>query len=105
MSLLYLWLTRVTTANQMAAFSQHPKASSVSDESVASLFDKGGGDNGQPDGSVLELYEEISRLRANPLGLDMYSRKEKVSIGILDILKDMNAPLPPCIFTNTELDG
>jgi hypothetical protein len=63
----------------------------TSDESVTSPIDTG--DRGQPDGSVLELYEELSRLQANPLGLDMYSRKEKVSIGLLDILKDMNAPL------------
>ena len=50
-------------------------------------------DKGQPDGSVLELYEELSRLQANPLGLETYSRKEKVNIELLDILKDMNALL------------
>ena len=45
---------------------------SVLDESVASLVDKGAnGDNGQPDGSVLELYEELSCLRTNPLGLEV----------------------------------
>ena len=64
----------------------------TSDKSVVSLIDTG--DKGQPDGSVLELYyEELSRLQANPLGLETYSRKEKVNIELLDILKDMNAPL------------
>jgi hypothetical protein len=67
---------------------------SVFDKSVASLVDKGdNSDNDQPDGSVLKLYKELSLLRANSINLDMYSRKEKVSIGLLEILQDTNTPL------------
>jgi hypothetical protein len=50
-------------------------------------------DEVQPDESVLRLYEELSLLRSNPLGLDRFTREEKVQIELLQLLTDLKAPL------------
>jgi hypothetical protein len=50
-------------------------------------------EEGAPDRCVLKLYEELRELRSNPLGLDRFSREEKVHIELLHLLKELNAPL------------
>ena len=47
----------------------------------------------QPDESVLHLYEELFLLRSNPLGLEQFSREEKVQIELMQLLKDLKVPL------------
>jgi len=47
----------------------------------------------QPDESVLKLYEELVLLRANPFGLERFSRDEKIHVELLQLLKDIKAPL------------
>jgi len=42
---------------------------------------------------VLSLYKELRALRSNPLGLDRFSREEKVHIELLHLLKVLKAPL------------
>lgn len=49
-------------------------------------------DNG-PDKSVLELYEKLLLLRANPLELEKFSQEEKVQIQLLQLLNELKAPL------------
>ena len=47
-----------------------------------------------PDESVLELYEELLRLQSNPLtSLAKFSCEEKVHIELLQLLKELKAPL------------
>ncbi|KAI2497588.1 hypothetical protein MHU86_16894 [Fragilaria crotonensis] len=47
-----------------------------------------------PDEGVLELYEELLRLQSNPLSsLAKFSCEEKVHIELLQLLKDLKAPL------------
>jgi hypothetical protein len=46
-----------------------------------------------PDGIILELYKEMQDLRSNPLGLDRFSCEEKVHIELLQVLKELKAPL------------
>ena len=46
-----------------------------------------------PDKSVLELYEKLLLLRANPLDLDKFSQEEKVQIQLLQLLNEVKAPL------------
>jgi hypothetical protein len=47
----------------------------------------------QPDRSVLDLYEKLFLLRSNPLGLERFSREEKVQIELLELLRELKAPL------------
>jgi hypothetical protein len=47
----------------------------------------------QADHSVLDLYEELFKLRSNPFGLERFSREEKVQIELLQLLRDLNCPL------------
>ena len=47
----------------------------------------------QADHSVFNLYEKMFKLRSNPLGLDRFSREEKVQIELLQLLRDLNCPL------------
>ena len=46
-----------------------------------------------PDKSVLELYEKLLLLRANPLDLDKFSQEENVQIQLLQLLNELRAPL------------
>ena len=46
-----------------------------------------------PDGSVLDLYLKLFKLRSNPLGLERFSREEKVHIELLQLLRDLKCPL------------
>jgi hypothetical protein len=47
-----------------------------------------------PDNSVFEIYEEFLRLQSNPLSsLPKFSCEEKVHIELLQLLKDLKAPL------------
>ena len=48
---------------------------------------------GRPDKSVLELYEKLLLLRANPLDLEQFSQEEKVHIQLLQLLNELKAPL------------
>ena len=47
----------------------------------------------RPDRSVLDLYETLFLLRSNPLGLQRFSREEKVQIELLELLRELKAPL------------
>ena len=47
----------------------------------------------RPDRSVLDLYEKLFLLRSNPLGLERFSREEKVQIELLELLGELKAPL------------
>jgi hypothetical protein len=47
----------------------------------------------QADHSVSDLYEKLFKLRSNPLGLERFSREEKVQIELLQLLRDLNCPL------------
>ncbi|KAI2491351.1 transposition [Fragilaria crotonensis] len=47
----------------------------------------------QADHSVFDLYEKLFKLRSNPLGLERFSREEKVQIELLQLLRDLNCPL------------
>ncbi len=47
----------------------------------------------QPDESVLHFYKELFLLQSNPLGLERFSREEKVQIELLQLLKDLKTPL------------
>ncbi len=51
------------------------------------------GDKCQADHSVFHSYEKLLKLRSNPLGLERFSREEKVQIELLQLLRDLNAPL------------
>jgi hypothetical protein len=46
-----------------------------------------------PDGIILELYKEMQELQSMPLGLNRFSCKEKVHIEVLQVLKELKAPL------------
>ena len=48
---------------------------------------------GEPDTSVLELYHLLSKLRSNPLELARFSQEEQVYISLLQLLKEIKAPL------------
>ncbi len=37
--------------------------------------------------------EKLFKLRSNPLGLERFSREEKVQIELLQLLRDLNCPL------------
>ncbi len=66
------------------------------DDGASDIFDDGSeisDDEVQADESVLRLYEELSLLRSNPLGLVRFSREEKVQIELLQLLPDLKAPL------------
>ena len=43
-------------------------------------------EDGEPNKCVFKLYEELRELRSNPLGLDRFSREEKVHIELLQLL-------------------
>jgi hypothetical protein len=45
------------------------------------------------DHSVFDLYEKLFMLRSNPLGLERFSREEKVQIELLQLLRNLNCPL------------
>jgi hypothetical protein len=47
----------------------------------------------QPDQSVLDLCEKLFLLQSNPLGLERFSREEKVQIELLELLRELKAPL------------
>lgn len=47
----------------------------------------------EPDTSVLKLYDLLATLRSNPLDLARFSQEEKVHISLLQLLKEINAPL------------
>ncbi len=47
---------------------------------------KSEGQEGQPDCSVLDLYEKLFSLRSNPFGLERFSCKEKVQIRLMQLL-------------------
>ena len=46
-----------------------------------------------PDGVIFELYKEMQELQSNPLDLNRFSCKEKVHIVLLQIMKEVEAPL------------
>ena len=46
-----------------------------------------------PDTSVLELYHLLTKLRSNPLELARFSQEEQVYISLLQLLKEIKAPL------------
>jgi hypothetical protein len=48
---------------------------------------------GAPDRHLLDLYQEMQDLQSNPLGLDRFSVEEKVHIELLNVLKELRAPL------------
>ncbi len=50
-------------------------------------------ESSQPDTGVFEFYEELLSLQSNPLGLEHFSREEKLHIQLLDVLKEIKAPL------------
>jgi hypothetical protein len=51
----------------------------------------------QADHSVLNLLEKLFRLRSIPLGLERFSREDKVRIELLQLLRDLvNCPLKAC---------
>jgi Plavaka transposase len=56
-------------------------------------IDSDGSDEYAADGIILELYEEMQHLRSNPLGLDRFSCEEKVHIELLNVLKELKAPM------------
>ena len=47
----------------------------------------------QADHSVFDSYKKLLKLRSNPLGLERFSREEKVQIELLQLLRDLKAPL------------
>ncbi len=47
----------------------------------------------QSDRTILDLYEKLFLLRSNPLGLERFSREEKVQIELLELLRELKAPL------------
>ena len=59
------------------------------DSATDTLLDE----DGEPNKCVFKLYEELRELRSNPLGLDRFSREEKVHIELLQLLKVLKAPL------------
>ncbi|KAI2511195.1 hypothetical protein MHU86_3160 [Fragilaria crotonensis] len=50
-------------------------------------------EEGHADHSVFDLYEKLFKLRSNPLGLERFSLEEKVQIELLQLLRDLKAPL------------
>jgi hypothetical protein len=50
-------------------------------------------DKCQADHSVFDSYEKLLKLRSNPLGLERFSREERVQIELLQLLRDLKAPL------------
>ena len=48
---------------------------------------------GAPDRHLLDLYQEMQELQSNPLGLDRFSVEEKVHIELLNVLKELRAPM------------
>ncbi len=48
---------------------------------------------GKPDTSVFELYHLLSKLCSNPLKLAQFSKVEQVKILLLQLLKEIKAPL------------
>ena len=63
---------------------------SWSDEDAdTTTFDK----EGEPNKCVMNLYEELFEARANPLGLNRFSSKEKVHVELLHLLNELNAPM------------
>ncbi len=50
-------------------------------------------DECQADHSVFNSYEKLLKLRSNPLALERFSREEKVQIELLQLLRDLKAPL------------
>ena len=50
-------------------------------------------ETGKPDTSVLKLYHLLSNLRSNPLELARFSKEEQVYISLLQLLKEIKAPL------------
>ena len=48
---------------------------------------------GEPDTGVLELYRLLTNLRSNPLELARFSLEEQVYISLLQLLKEIKAPL------------
>ena len=48
---------------------------------------------GVPDRHLLDLYQEMQELQSNPLGLDRFSVEEKVHIELLNVLKELRAPM------------
>jgi hypothetical protein len=69
-------------------FDDQTAASNIDDDHLES--DK---EEDEPDESVLHLYEELFLLRSNPLGLEQFSREEKVQIEQMQRLKDLKVPL------------
>ena len=51
------------------------------------------GEECQADHSVFDLYEKMFKLRSNPLGLERFSREEKVQIELLQLLRDLTCLL------------
>jgi hypothetical protein len=47
----------------------------------------------QPGQSVLDLYEKLFLFQSNPLGLERFSCLEKVQIELLELLRELKAPL------------
>jgi Plavaka transposase len=60
-----------------------------SDDDADTSLDK----EGDPNKCVMKLYEELLESRANPFGLDRFTREEKVHIELLHVLQVLNAPL------------
>ena len=60
-----------------------------SDDDADTSLDK----EGDPNKCVMKLYEELLESRANPFGLDRFTREEKVHIELLHLLQVLNAPL------------
>ena len=48
---------------------------------------------GVPNRHLLDLYQEIQELQPNPLCLDRFSVEEKVHIELLNLLKELRAPM------------
>ena len=69
-------------------FDDQTAASNIDDDHLESDEEED-----QPDESVLHLYEELFLLRSNPLGLERFSREEKVQIELMQLLKDLKVPL------------
>ena len=65
----------------------------VADESASESKEEEEEEEDKPDRSVLNLYEELLLLRSNPLGLERFSREEKVQIELLELLRELKAPL------------
>ena len=47
----------------------------------------------QADHSIFNSYEKLLKLQSNLLGLERFSREEKVQIELLQLLRDLNCPL------------